>query len=170
MKGREIMKKIRLMGRSLLTLVVLAGIAVPSTIAIADTVETTNTSIAETLESADSVASSETSSTSSLSEDSGSSQTVSETEPSVNQEATTIPVQLLGINDFHGALSTTGRVSLGSETHEDAGTAALLAGHLDYAEAQLRQQIQTRKLSASNQGIWWEPVLQIRDCFRINRQ
>lgn len=148
MKGREIMKKIRLMGRSLLALVVLAGIAVPSTIAIADTVETTNTSITETLESADtattgdpqspadSVASSETSSTSSLSEDSGSSQAVSETEPSVNQEATTVPVQLLGINDFHGALSTTGRVSLGSETHENAGTAALLAGHLDHAEAQ----------------------------------
>lgn len=49
--------------------------------------------------------------------------------------ADTVPVQLLGINDFHGALSTTGSYygADGSKI-SGAGTAALLAGYFSQAE------------------------------------
>ena len=55
-------------------------------------------------------------------------------------EAGKIPVQLLGINDFHGALSTTGSFydDAGNKI-SNAGTAALLAGYLNQAEASFAQ-------------------------------
>lgn len=51
------------------------------------------------------------------------------------EETGTVPVQLLGINDFHGALSTTGSFSddAGNKI-SNTGTAALLAGYLNQAE------------------------------------
>lgn len=58
-------------------------------------------------------------------------------ENTTNQEATrkTIPIQILGINDFHGALDITGSFynDEGKKT-ENAGTAALLASYLNQAE------------------------------------
>ncbi|MCB5956452.1 bifunctional metallophosphatase/5'-nucleotidase [Enterococcus sp. CWB-B31] len=51
-----------------------------------------------------------------------------------------IPVQLLGINDFHGALSTTGSYydDAGNKV-SNAGTAALLASYLNQAESTFAQ-------------------------------
>ncbi|MBP1047446.1 5'-nucleotidase C-terminal domain-containing protein [Enterococcus sp. BWM-S5] len=51
------------------------------------------------------------------------------------EETGKIPVQLLGINDFHGALSTTGSFydDAGNKV-SNTGTAALLAGYLNQAE------------------------------------
>ncbi|MFD1899857.1 hypothetical protein GQR36_06810 [Enterococcus termitis] len=48
-----------------------------------------------------------------------------------------IPLQILGINDFHGALNTTGSFydDLGNKVG-NAGTAPLLAGYLNQAEEQ----------------------------------
>ncbi|MBB1078800.1 bifunctional metallophosphatase/5'-nucleotidase [Limosilactobacillus sp. STM2_1] len=45
-----------------------------------------------------------------------------------------IPVQILGINDLHGGLETTGSATIGNKTYNNTGTAARLAGHLDAAE------------------------------------
>lgn len=147
------MKKIRLIGRSLLTLVILAGVTVPNTIAIAETVDSTVATVAtsETGETATSEIATDVpteSTDTSISENTTVESTSTEetTEESISQaetgnieeekraEETTIPVQLLGINDFHGALSTTGTAHLGSGSHSGAGTAALLASHLKAAE------------------------------------
>lgn len=51
------------------------------------------------------------------------------------EDTATVPVQLLGINDFHGALSTTGSFydDVGNKV-SNTGTAALLAGYLNQAE------------------------------------
>ncbi len=45
-----------------------------------------------------------------------------------------IPVQILGINDLHGGLETTGSATIGDKTYSNAGTVARLAGNLDAAE------------------------------------
>lgn len=45
-----------------------------------------------------------------------------------------IPVQILGINDLHGGLETTGSATIGDKTYSNTGTAARLAGNLDAAE------------------------------------
>ena len=45
-----------------------------------------------------------------------------------------VPVQILGINDLHGGLETTGSATIGNNTYSDTGTVARLAGHLDSAE------------------------------------
>lgn len=62
---------------------------------------------------------------------------VATAETTTNQEVTrkTVSIQILGINDFHGALDTTGSFynDEGKKT-EKAGTAALLAGYLNQAE------------------------------------
>lgn len=49
-----------------------------------------------------------------------------------------IPVQILGINDLHGGLETTGSATIGDQTYANAGTAARLAGHLDAAQASFK--------------------------------
>ncbi|CRH88970.1 Endonuclease YhcR precursor [Chlamydia trachomatis] len=47
-----------------------------------------------------------------------------------------VPVQILGVNDFHGALTTTGSVYLeNGQKVSGAGTAALLSSYLNQAEA-----------------------------------
>ena len=58
-------------------------------------------------------------------------------ETSATQEVTskTVPIQILGINDFHGALDTTGSFyNDEGKKIEKSGTAALLAGYLNQAE------------------------------------
>lgn len=50
-----------------------------------------------------------------------------------------IPVQILGINDLHGGLSTTGDVGIGQKTYKGAGTAARLATYLDQAQEQFKE-------------------------------
>lgn len=51
---------------------------------------------------------------------------------------TTIPLQLLGINDFHGALSTTGTAYIEGTAYRGAGKAALLASYLNLAETNFK--------------------------------
>lgn len=46
----------------------------------------------------------------------------------------TVPVQILGINDFHGGLETTGSATIGNNKYSNVGTAARLAAHLNAAE------------------------------------
>ncbi|KXT78816.1 bifunctional metallophosphatase/5'-nucleotidase [Streptococcus sp. DD13] len=46
-----------------------------------------------------------------------------------------IAVQFMGVNDFHGALETTGTARLEDQTVRNAGGAALLATYMDDAEA-----------------------------------
>ncbi|MBV7390280.1 5'-nucleotidase C-terminal domain-containing protein [Enterococcus alishanensis] len=48
-------------------------------------------------------------------------------------EGAEVPVQMLGINDFHGALSTTGSYYGPNEKVSGAGTASLLAGYFNEA-------------------------------------
>ena len=43
----------------------------------------------------------------------------------------TMPIQILGFNDFHGYLNTTGKAALPTGTVNNAGTGALLAGYFD---------------------------------------
>jgi len=45
-----------------------------------------------------------------------------------------IPVQVLGINDLHGGLETTGSVNIGSNTYQGVGTVNRLAAGLDQAQ------------------------------------
>ncbi|WP_302118542.1 bifunctional metallophosphatase/5'-nucleotidase [uncultured Limosilactobacillus sp.] len=49
-----------------------------------------------------------------------------------------IPVQILGINDLHGGLETTGSATIGDKTYSNAGTVARLAGNLDAAQASFK--------------------------------
>ncbi|MDT1997570.1 hypothetical protein CKN82_00090 [Carnobacterium divergens] len=51
----------------------------------------------------------------------------------------TLPIQLLGINDFHGALSTTGTAYINGTPFRNAGKAALLATYLDQAEETFKE-------------------------------
>ncbi len=50
-----------------------------------------------------------------------------------------VPVQVLGINDVHGNLDTTGKAYVGAKTYQDAGGAARLASYLDNAQDQFEQ-------------------------------
>ncbi|MGY3778330.1 bifunctional metallophosphatase/5'-nucleotidase [Isobaculum melis] len=62
-------------------------------------------------------------------------QSIKEITPKVK---TTIPLQLLGINDFHGALSTTGTAYIEGTPYRGAGRAALLASYLNLAETNFK--------------------------------
>lgn len=57
-----------------------------------------------------------------------------DTGASTQAPTATLPIQLLGINDFHGALSTTGTAYIDGTPFRNAGKAALLATYLDHAE------------------------------------
>ncbi|GEQ61773.1 hypothetical protein VL4N_11470 [Vagococcus lutrae] len=59
---------------------------------------------------------------------------VAEESDEKESEKVTIPVQMLGVNDFHGALDTTGTAYLPSDTYRGVGKASNLAAHLDEAE------------------------------------
>lgn len=49
-----------------------------------------------------------------------------------------VPVQILGINDFHGGLSNTGTAQIGDQTYQNTGTAERLAGFLNQAESDFK--------------------------------
>ncbi|MBP1040574.1 5'-nucleotidase C-terminal domain-containing protein [Vagococcus sp. BWB3-3] len=49
-------------------------------------------------------------------------------------EPVTVPIQLLGVNDFHGAINTKGTAYLEGVSTPDAGRAMNLAAHLDEAQ------------------------------------
>lgn len=135
------MKKRNLVN-SLLALVAVAGITVPSATVLA---ETTSSTTPETTDVSTSETSSEGTTTTGSSETQASSEGSAATTESTTSEAenveapveptaaTTVPVQMLGINDFHGALSTTGSFYGLNGTVRNAGTAALLAAYLNNA-------------------------------------
>lgn len=50
-----------------------------------------------------------------------------------------IPVQILGINDVHGNIDTTGKTWIGYRSYQNAGNAARLAGYLNNAESDFKQ-------------------------------
>lgn len=49
-----------------------------------------------------------------------------------------VPVQILGINDFHGGLSNTGTAQIGDQIYQNTGTAERLAGSLNQAESDFK--------------------------------
>ena len=65
-----------------------------------------------------------------------------ETSPKEDKASKTIPIQMLGVNDFHGALDTKASVYLedplgGKDIrYGDVGRASVLAAHLDKAQAE----------------------------------
>lgn len=50
-----------------------------------------------------------------------------------------IPVQILGINDVHGNIDTTGKTWIGYRSYQNAGNAARLAGYLNNAESDFKK-------------------------------
>lgn len=50
-----------------------------------------------------------------------------------------VPVQILGINDTHGNIDTTGRTWIGYRLYQNAGNAARLAGYLNNAENDFKE-------------------------------
>ncbi|HEM5070379.1 TPA: bifunctional metallophosphatase/5'-nucleotidase [Streptococcus suis] len=50
-----------------------------------------------------------------------------------------LAVQIMGVNDFHGALDTTGTARLEGETVRNAGTAALLDAYMDDSQAEFEE-------------------------------
>lgn len=55
------------------------------------------------------------------------------------QDKRDIPVQVLGINDLHGGLSTTGTAYIGSHQYQNTGTVGRLAAYLDQAQNQFKR-------------------------------
>ena len=49
-----------------------------------------------------------------------------------------VPVQILGINDFHGGLSNTGTAQIGDQIYQNTGTAERLTGSLNQAESDFK--------------------------------
>ena len=136
--------------KSAVTLFTVLGFTLPSGFAAAETINTeaTSTQISSTSnENSISEVNSETSS-----QTTGSDSTVEATVESSSEldnepkSTATVPIQLLGINDFHGALSTTGSYydATGNKT-SNAGTAALLAGYFNQAETAFKAQNNTGK-------------------------
>lgn len=136
------MKK-RNLANSLLTVLAVAGIMVPSAVVLAETTsstaaETTSSSVAQSSEatSTESTVASESQTSTKESETEESTSSTETPEAEVTEEAkaeNTVPVQMLGINDFHGALNTTGSFYGLNGTVRNAGTAALLAAYLNNA-------------------------------------
>lgn len=95
----------------------------------AESVENNSTeeSSVETLESTETTETTDATETTEATE-------VTEESDEKESEKVTIPVQMLGVNDFHGALDTTGTAYLPSGTHRGVGKASNLAAHLDEAE------------------------------------
>lgn len=66
-------------------------------------------------------------------------ETTSEVE-SENKEKSYIPIQLLGVNDFHGALDTTGTAYLEGGSVKNTGRASVLSAYLTQAENNFKQE------------------------------
>lgn len=123
------------------------GFTLPSGLATAETVshELNSTVSSQSSETLGSTSSSETySETGSLSSETASpAESVVENSSASEKNtksSTTVPIQMLGINDFHGALSTTGSYygANGSKV-SGAGTASLLAAYFSQAESNFKQ-------------------------------
>lgn len=137
------MKKMGLI-RSTVALFTVLGLTLPAGLATAETINSEAGS--NQVSSVSSTSASKTSSVVSAQTIETTSSTDSTTEGSpqsseASKSAATVPIQMLGINDFHGALSTTGSYydAAGNKT-SNAGTAALLAGYFNQAEASFKQQ------------------------------
>lgn len=106
----------------------------------AESVENNSTeeSSVETLESTESTETTDATETTEATE-------VTEESDEKESEKVTIPVQMLGVNDFHGALDTTGTAYLPSGTHRGVGKASNLAAHLDEAEKTLSRKKVVRR-------------------------
>ncbi|BDD39097.1 surface-anchored 5'-nucleotidase [Streptococcus ruminantium] len=61
-----------------------------------------------------------------------------------------LAVQLIGVNDFHGALDTTGTARLEGETVRNAGTAALLGTYMDDAETEFKAETAEKQMPAES--------------------
>lgn len=128
------MKKSKIF-RSAITLFTILGVTLPSGAVVAETLTSeTATSQSAVSSSFEEKSSEETSATTSSSVEATTTSSAPATAKAA-KAADTVPVQLLGINDFHGALSTTGSYygADGSKI-SGAGTAALLAGYFSQAE------------------------------------
>ena len=136
--------------KSAVTLFTVLGFTLPSGFAAAETINTeaTSTQISSTSnENSISEVNSETSSQTTGAD--ANVETTVDSRPELDNEpksTATVPIQLLGINDFHGALSTTGSYydATGNKT-SNAGTAALLAGYFNQAETAFKAQNNTGK-------------------------
>ncbi len=82
------------------------------------------------------VAISETSSKeSTVPESSSTTEEATSTSSTEEKASKTIPIQMLGVNDFHGALDTKGTAYLESGKFSNVGRASVLAAYLDKAQA-----------------------------------
>lgn len=139
--------------RSAVTLLTVLGFTLPSGLAAAETInsEINSTISSQVSDTTDSTATSEMNSeVDSQSSDSAlSTESTAERRSSPEKAAkssTTVPIQMLGINDFHGALSTTGSYyGADGAKVSGAGTAALLAGYFSQAESTFKQKNSTGK-------------------------
>ena len=82
-----------------------------------------------------------------------------------------LPVQFMGVNDFHGALEQTGTARLEGETVKNAGTAPLLATYLNDSQKTLKQRMQERLMPASvcKREIWLALVQPTLPSFKMNQ-
>lgn len=122
--------------KNVVTLFAVLGFTLPSSLVVAETIasdlnSTVSSQTSKTIDSTSVVASSDD--TSNQPEVTADSSSAMEKAP---KAATTIPIQMLGINDFHGSLSTMGSYygADGSKI-SGAGTAALLAGYFNQAKS-----------------------------------
>ena len=135
--------------RSAVTLFTVLGFTLPAGLAAAETINseinsTTSSQISETKNSSTAAETSTSSAASSQSSEAAPADEAAVVSSSAAEKApksaTTVPIQMLGINDFHGALSTTGSYygPDGSKV-SGAGTAALMAGYFTQAETTFKQ-------------------------------
>lgn len=135
--------------RSAVTLFTVLGFTLPAGLAAAETINseinsTTSSQISETKNSSTAAETSTSSAASSQSSEAAPADEAAVVSSSAAEKApksaTTVPIQMLGINDFHGALSTTGSYygADGSKV-SGAGTAALMAGYFTQAETTFKQ-------------------------------
>lgn len=84
-----------------------------------------------------------------------------------------LAVQIMGVNDFHGALDMTGTARLEGETVRNAGTAALLDAYMMIHKQNLKKQQQKQRhlqsLSVFKLGIWLVQVHRILDFCKMNQ-
>lgn len=132
--------------RSAVTLFTVLGFTLPAGLAAAETINsTTSNQISETINSSTTAETSTSSAASSQSSEAVPADEAAVVSSSAAEKApksaTTVPIQMLGINDFHGALSTTGSYyGADGAKVSGAGTAALLAGYFSKAEENFKSQ------------------------------
>ncbi|WP_171005017.1 5'-nucleotidase C-terminal domain-containing protein [Enterococcus hulanensis] len=135
--------------RSAVTLFTVLGFTLPAGLAAAETINseinsTTSSQISETINSSTTAETSTSSAASSQSSEAAPADEAAVVSSSAAEKATksatTVPIQMLGINDFHGALSTTGSYyGADGAKVSNAGTAALMAGYFTQAETTFKQ-------------------------------